>query len=428
MAASSTFDIAPSAARLTNSLRDIGYGFPTAVADLVDNAVTAGASRINIESEFVPNGSYVLLSDDGRGMTELELVEALRFGTRRAYGHNELGRFGLGLKTGSFSQCKRLTVVTRHSPKRARVSVMTLDLNRVNRTDSWTITSGESSPAIERAKAILMEGPGTVVIWEDLDRALPERYAESGWGRRRLASLSTKTADHLSMVFHRFLEGSVPGRSDLVITVNGEKVRPWNPFAPDQRASRALDEQVFEVQTETGSFDVRFQGFVLPSRHAFSTPEEFERMSGPLKWNRQQGMYIYRANRLVQHGGWSGIRGIDEHTKFARASIDFDTDLDEAFQINVAKMRVVLPPTLKQMLERPIHALCLLADDAYRKAANAGEHKPGARATGSGATNLADVGIALKAAMLEGRSLYEFHETLAVLKERNPELSESLGL
>ena len=130
MARSATFDIAPSAARLTGSLRDIGYDFPTAVADLVDNAVTAGATRINIETKFEPNGSYVLISDDGCGMREAELIEALRFGTRRAYGQNELGRFGLGLKTGTFSQCRRLTVATRHTPKRPRLNVMTLDLNQ----------------------------------------------------------------------------------------------------------------------------------------------------------------------------------------------------------------------------------------------------------------------------------------------------------
>lgn len=423
-----THDIAPSAARLTGSLRDIGYGFTTAVADLVDNSVTAEASRINIEAEFVPNGSYVLISDDGRGMTEVELVEALRFGTRRAYGRNELGRFGLGLKTGSFSQCRKLTVVTRRTPKQARISVMTLDLKRVMRTDSWSITLDETSPAIERAKAILMEGPGTVIIWEDLDRALPERYAESGWGRRRLASLSAKTADHLAMVFHRFLEGTVLGRPDMVITVNGEKVEPWNPFAPHEREGRALEDQVFEIQSGANSFDVRFQGFVLPSRDAFSSPEEFERMSGPLKWNRQQGLYIYRANRLVQHGGWSGVRGIDEHTKFARASVDFDTDLDEAFQINVAKMRVVLPPTLKQMLERPIHALCVQADDAYRRAANSGERKPVPQASSGADATLSEVGIALRAAMLEGRSLRAFRETLQVFKDRNPELAQSLGM
>lgn len=428
MARSGTFDVAPSAARLTGSLRDIGYDFPTAVADLVDNAVTAGASRINVETQFEPNGSYVLISDDGVGMGQEQLIEALRFGTRRSYEQNELGRFGLGLKTGSFSQCRRLTVVTRRTLKRATIDVMTLDLNRVMRTDSWSITADESTDAIERAKAILMDGPGTVVVWEDLDRALPERYAESGWGRRRLASLATKAGDHLAMVFHRFIEGSVEGRPELVLSVNGQKLRPWNPFAPEELDRQALDEQLFEIQVEDRSHEVRFQGFVLPARDRFSSSTEFERLSGPLKWNRQQGLYIYRANRIVQHGGWSGIRGIDEHMKLARASVDFDTDLDEAFQINVAKMRVALPPTLRQMLEKPVHELCVRAEDAYRKAANAGDRKPTTKVGSVTDVTLTEVGVALKSAMLDGRDLTDFKEVLSTFKTRNPELAKSLNL
>ena len=111
----------------------------------------------------------------------------------------------------------------------------------------------------------------------------------------------------------------------------------------------------------------RLQRFILPSRDQFSSPVQFEKLSGPLNWNRQQGVYIYRAGRLVQWGGWNGIRGIDEHTKLARAALDFDTDLDSVFNINVAKMRVTIPPQLRQMLERPINELCGQADDAYRK-------------------------------------------------------------
>lgn len=428
VAAGKSIDVAPSAARLTGSLRDIGYDFPTAVADLVDNAIAAGATRINVETQFEPNDSYVLISDDGTGMTETELHEALRFGSRRAYGHNELGRFGLGLKTGSFSQCRRLTVVTRRSPKRAHIHVRTLDLRRVARFDTWSITQDESTPAIDRAKLLLNEGPGTVIVWEDLDRALPERYAESGWGRRRLATLASRTGEHLAIVFHRFIEGAVPDRSDVVISVNGEKLAPWDPFAPDEPARQVVSEQKFEIETQQGSSDVRFQGVVLPSRDMFSSLEEFERLSGPLKWNRQQGLYIYRANRLVQHGGWSGIRGIDEHTKLARASIDFDTALDEAFQINVAKMRVALPPSLKQMLERPIHDLCVRADDAYRRSANSAGSSPSSKSSKASDLALSEVGVALKSAMLTDRGLPEFRSILNVLKKQNPDLAKALDL
>jgi hypothetical protein len=429
VAGTKTFEVAPSAARLTGSLRDIGYDFTTAVADLVDNSIAAGASRINVYTQFVPHGSYVLISDDGSGMSQKDLVEALRFGTRRDYRKNELGRFGLGLKTGSFSQCRRLTVVTRTTPAQARINVMTLDLNRIARTDTWDITAGESTPAIERAKDMLRESPGTVVVWEDLDRVLPERYAETGWGRRRLRALASRTADHLAMVFHRFIAGEASRRSEVVICVDDTKLVPWDPFAPDEAARSVLPEQVFEVEVDEGSSEVRFRGVVLPARDRFSSLEQFERLSGPQKWNRQQGLYIYRADRLVQHGGWSGLRGIDEHTKLARAAVDFDTDLDEAFQINVAKMHVELPPVVRQMLERPVHELCVLADDAYRRSANAigaadGKAKP-AKASD---TALRDVGIALKAALMEDRALEDFRSALDLMRSRHPGLAKQLGL
>lgn len=429
MTGTKTYEVAPSAARLTGSLRDIGYDFPTAVADLVDNSITAGASRINIYTQFEPKGSYVLISDDGTGMSESGLIEALRFGTRRDYDTNELGRFGLGLKTGSFSQCRRLTVVTRTSAKQRVIRVMTLDLNRIARSDRWDITANETSPAIERAKGILRESPGTVVVWEDLDRVLPERYAENGWGRRRLRSLATKTAEHLAMVFHRFIAGGVAGRGEVVICVDDEKLRAWDPFAPDEPERTVLQEQAFEVETDTGSSEVRFRGVVLPARDRFSSLEEFERLSGPLKWNRQQGLYIYRSNRLVQHGGWSGLRGIDEHMKLARASIDFDTDLDESFQINVAKMSVELPPVVRQMVERPVQELCVLADDAYRRSANSGgrsEVTP--KASKASETALRDVGIALKAALIEDKALADFRSAMETLRSRHPDLAKLLDL
>lgn len=421
-------DVPPSAARLTGSLRDIGYDFPTAVADLVDNSIAAGARQVDVTLEFDPNASYVLISDDGKGMTLSAILEALRFGSRRDYARNELGRFGLGLKTGSFSQCRRLTVVSRHAPERNIHNVGTLDLDFVAQEDAWAVLEGETSKAIERAIKRLEERPGTVVVWESLDRVLPDRYAESGWGRRRLRSLASKTAEHLSMVFHRFIAGQ-DGIDSVTISVNDEKLQPWDPFAASEPHTLALPAEIFEIETEAGSSDITFHGYVLPPRDKFSTAEQFERMSGPLKWNRQQGLYVYRANRLVQFGGWNGLRGIDEHTKLARASIDFDTDLDETFQINVAKMSVVLPATLKNMLERPIHDLCVRADAAYRQSAPAGEGRRSApKAGASDGVALREVGVALKAALLDEQDLPGFKAAIQALKERHPDLSAALGL
>lgn len=423
------FDVAPSAARLTGSLRDIGYDFQTAVADIVDNSIAAGATRVDVSLRFEPSASFVLISDDGCGMRPVEVLEALRFGSRRGYARNELGRFGLGLKTASFSQCRRLTVVSRHTPTRSTCTVRTIDLDFIERCDAWAVLADESGAPIERAREILRDGPGTVVAWEKLDRVLPDRFAESGWGRRRLDSLARRTAEHLGMVFHRFIAGS-HGVSPVTISVNDEKLDPWDPFATAEAATVALEPEIFEVEVGGGSSDVVFCGYVLPPRDRFSTPEQFERMSGPLKWNRQQGLYIYRAHRLVQYGGWNGMRGIDEHTKLARASVDFDTDLDETFQINVAKMSVVLPAALKHMIERPVHELCIRADSAYRQAnSTTGERKSSTKSGSSDGVGLKEIGVAVKAALMESANdLAAFRTAVAVLRDRNPDLAARLGI
>jgi hypothetical protein len=428
--------ITPSAARLTESLRDIGYDFPSAVADIVDNSIMAGASRVDVAVEFDGAGSWVSVADNGCGMTANGAVEALRYGTRRTYSRGDLGRYGLGLKTASLSQCRSVTVVTRSSAMANRVAVRTLDLDLIAEWDEWLVVDPGSDPLTERARRGLGDGPGTVVIWRKLDRVLPERRPEGGWARRRLDTLAAKTAEHLGIVFHRFLEGE-KGR-DLVIAVNGEKVEPWNPLAPEEPARQELALQSFEIVSGEIVGIVELRRFVLPSRDQFSSAVQFERLSGPLNWNRQQGLYIYRAGRLVQWGGWNGVRGIDEHTKLARAALDFDTDLDSAFHINVAKMRVTIPPQLRQMLEQPINELCGRADDVYRKTSRrevdgdrrsgSGRRRPWAAPDPAAGTVGDSAGLALRAAAMQAGEYEAFRRILAVLQEQAPDTAAALGL
>lgn len=418
----SFYEATPSAARLTSSLRDIGYDFQTAVADLIDNSVSAGAGNVWVEIEHQGAESYVSIADDGCGMSANALLEALRYGSRRPYGRDDLGRFGLGLKTASLSQCRRLTVVSRLGPEGRTITRRTLDLDTVEEWDEWLVTEEEPSEPVRRAQSRLAEGSGTVVIWEKLDRVLSERHVDTGWGRRRMSSLAQRTAEHLGMVFHRFLDGM--SSRHLVLTVNADKVESWDPFAMCEPATLELPALTMDVDAAHGVGEVRLRRFVLPPRDRFSSTEAFERMSGPLKWNRQQGLYVYRADRLVQFGGWNGLRAIDEHTKLARASLDFCTDLDEAFQINVAKMKVSLPPSLRPMLEKPLHELCLRADEAYRKNTQI-------RSTGHAerkSVDLAEAGVALRAAAMEAGQLQALNATFAVLQRRAPEIWKSLGL
>ncbi|MFJ3786849.1 ATP-binding protein [Streptomyces sp. NPDC090093] len=429
--------ITPSAARLTESLRDIGYDFPSAVADLVDNSVSAGATNVDIFIEFDGPESYVLIADDGIGMSENLLTEALRYGTRRDYQQGELGRYGLGLKTASLSQCRAVTVATRKSTRASRLYVRTLDLDVISEVDQWLVLRPGRENLPQRALTYLTEGTGTVVIWDKLDRVLPENRPEGGWARRRLDALAKRTAAHLGMVFHRFLEGTRDGHQ-VTITMNGEKIEPWNPFAPHEPARKELPRQRFEITVGSITGSVRMNRYVLPSKEHFSSPDQFELMSGPLKWNRQQGLYIYRANRLVQWGGWNGIRGIDEHTKMARASLDFDTDLDDVFNINVAKVRVTVPVQLRQMLERPINELCSRADEAYRKAdrtSEMGSLKPSVprQAVWNGlesaeTTAMKDAGLALRAASMQAGEYAALLRIVAILEAEAPAVAQGLGL
>lgn len=424
-------DVTPSARRLTGSLRDIGYDFVAALADIVDNSVTANATAVDIELVFDGAASYVLVADDGKGMSETELNEALRFGTRRNYELGQLGRYGLGLKTASISQCRRVTVASRRALTVRRLAVRTLDLDHIAASDRWEVIEPRGDAPVHRCLEWLNDGPGTVVFWENLDRVLPARRPDGGWARRRLEQLSDKSREYLGMVFHRFLDGEASRAIPLTITVNGEKVRPWNPFAPLEDHRLELPAQSFEVSTGDIYGRVTLRRYVLPPRNLFSSLSEFERMSGPLKWNRQQGLYIYRANRLIQHGGWCGIRAADEHTKFARAALNFETDLDEVFQINVAKMRVLLPPEVRTLLERPIHELCHRADTVYRKDAHHGPRgeteapaEPRRQAVRTGAS---DIGTALLAAALDAGEHEAFVRVMDKLRSLEPEIADALG-
>lgn len=422
-----TYEIYPSASRLIGSLRDIGYEFTTAVADLVDNSVAAGATHVQVTIRHNDEQSCVMIADDGNGMTEADINEALRFGSRRLYGSDDLGRYGLGLKTASLSQCRRLTVLSRRAEKNRRIHVRQLDLSRIEQTDRWEVVDPPRAGNVARAEELLYQGPGTVVLWEDLDRVIGKTDPGSGWAKRRLSKQGPQLESYLGMVFHRFLTGDVPNHEVLHISINGEKVRPWDPLAPEEATTTLLPLR-WEVPTSAGLQEVHLNRAVLPPRERFSSADEFDRMAGPLKWNRQQGLYIYRSNRLIQGGGWAGIRTIDEHTKLARASLDFPSALDEHFHVNVAKMKVSVPPEIRTMLEDPVHELCREADSIYRSESiqeTGNDDGSSPKRTGKSVEGAA---LAVRAAaMVAGMTPDQIRIFESHLRERHPEVAAHIG-
>jgi hypothetical protein len=360
-----TVEVIPSARRLIGSLRDLGYDFVHALADLVDNSIAAKASKVDIDVRFEGPDSWVRIVDDGIGMSGTQITEAMRYGAERDYETDDLGKFGLGLKTASLSQCRRLTVASRTDPNQRRIEARMWDLDEIQRTNKWEVFI--LSPE-ERDKLLtepLQEHTGTVVKWDALERVLDYKIAWGEKARSGLFSLVGRLDEHLGMVFHRFLTGQARRRKKLSITINGTLVEPWDPFARDEKATEPFDPLEFEIHGQNGKGIVRYQAYILPNQARFSNPRAFQRAGGPNRWNSQQGFYIYRADRMIQSGGWARMRTADEHTKLARAALDFYPDLDTEFQINVAKVRVALPAELKDCLTEPVERLAKRARSVY---------------------------------------------------------------
>lgn len=361
-----TQELIPSARRMITSLRDLGYDFSAAVADIIDNSIEAQARNITIEIQFNGDDSWVCIADDGTGMNAETLTAAMRYGSERDYSEEDLGRFGLGLKTASMSQCRRLTVASRNNRRRASIIARQWDLEHIEQTNTWQVILLTRQDCPPQMLEPLKNSTGTVVLWESLDRILGYKKPYGEDARRRLAQMSRELETHLSMVFHRFL-GEEVKRRHLSISINGNRVEPWDPYARSEQFTRKLKGVRIALEHEGVRGVVTLQPYILPRQSRFSSGLAFSNAAGPQKWNRQQGIYIYRADRMIQSGGWCRLRTFDEHTKLARVALSFSPKLDSAFKINVAKMRVQLPAEIRKAVEAALVPVIKAAQAEYRE-------------------------------------------------------------
>jgi hypothetical protein len=351
-------DVPPNPAALIESMRAFGYSLPTALADLIDNSLSAGARRISIVFEWADGAPLIAVIDDGRGMDERRLIEAMRLGSRSPVEQraaDDLGRFGLGLKSAAWSQARRLTVVTRADG--AGRSARCWDLDHVTSTGRWSLLATGTKPAMDVADHHLGDDCGTAVILENLDRLVGIAADEEA--ERRFLAHVRRTHEHLAMVFHRFLTA----RGRISLAINGAAVEPWDPFMEDVSATQPLSTESLPL----GAGRVEVAPFVLPHVSKL-TAEQHRAGAGPAGWNQQQGFYIYRARRLLVAGGWLGLRRMqrEEHYKLARVRVDLDNSMDEAWQIDVRKATARIPPALEADLRRIASVTRQRAADAYR--------------------------------------------------------------
>ena len=337
-------------------MRAIGYSLSTALADLVDNCIVARANTIQIFTGLGTPDLRVGILDDGVGMTEDELLEAMRLGSRnplKERAQSDLGRFGLGLKTASFSQCRVLTVVTRTKGTTASAR---WNLDHIAESGTWQVQIPDDLTSVPWMKHL--GSSGTLVVWEQIDLGTDD--GDSGRSTNNFVRQMDEACSHLELVFHRFLSGE-PGRRKVSIQMNNRSLEPYDPFHSSHPATIAGPEERIQVAHEY----VLVQAFTLP-HHGKVTPTEWERHAGPEGYVRSQGFYLYRERRLIIHGTWFGLARQSELTKLARVRIDMPNALDAAWKIDVKKASAQLPPPVRDRLRRIIEPLAATSKAVYR--------------------------------------------------------------
>lgn len=343
----------PEPGAMIETFRAIGYSIQAAVADIIDNSISAGAKNIWIDFDWKGFDTWLAIKDDGCGMNNEELIQAMRPGSKNpndTRSSKDLGRFGLGLKTASFSQCRRLSVISK-KPDNNPV-YWTWDLDYVNQTGRWELIKYLPDGNFKRQMDQLKSG--TIIIWNDIDRLVKNLQADNKAALNKFLEIMERVKKHLAMVFHRFIEAG-----KIKLFFQHRETEGWNPFLTANNATQKFPEEPLHNNK------VRLKGFVLPHKSKLSE-EEFRKAEGPGGWNEQQGFYIYRNERLLLAGEWLGMFRKEEHYKLARIMIDLPNNLDAEWQIDIKKSVARPPIILRDQLKAYANKVRAQAVEVYR--------------------------------------------------------------
>ena len=334
----------PFAPVLMESTRAMGYNLEAAVADIIDNSIAAGADMVSIKFSPYDAVPYVTILDNGKGMTKEEINDAMRYGSQSSLNEREstdLGRFGLGMKTASLSQCRCLTVISKQNNT---VVARRWDLDEIYKMGSWALISLNSQDLANIPQYSEQLKPlqhGTLIIWEKLDRMLK--------GTANPDKLMNKQMDyvreHLSLVFHRYLAGE-SGIKKLSISINNLEIEPKDPFLIGRSTVFQADEK-FIIE----GYPIYVSAFMLPHISNLSKKEKAA-LGGSEGLTKDQGFYIYRNKRLLIWGTWFRMHRKDELSKLARIRVDVPNALDHLCTLDIRKSTAIPPDVIKNNLSR----------------------------------------------------------------------------
>ena len=314
-------------------MRSLGYDLPSALADLIDNSITAKANQIKITYSWMNGDPYILISDNGLGMSYDKLKEAMTPGSSSPLEErdlDDLGRFGLGLKTASWSQCKRMTVLTKNA---GNCSHYTWDLEHVNDVDKWELLEElnelESEIISEKIDAF---DSGTAVMWTNLDRVMTDKtYKKNEEHFHRI--MQDEIKPHLEMVFHRFLESG-----SLRIFVGRAECEAWDPFMSKHAQTVKL------IGEKYSDNKISITPYILPHSSKL-TQRELEIAEGAKGWIANQGFFVYRRDRIIIAGGYFNLKKLKREYSYrlCRIKVDLTNEFDLEWKVDVKKNNVVPP-------------------------------------------------------------------------------------
>lgn len=354
----------PEASSMIETFRAIGYTIEAAVADIIDNSISAGARNVWVDFEWMGEATWLSIRDDGCGMNNDELVQAMRPGSKNPLedrSSKDLGRFGLGLKTASFSQCRRLSVVSRR--ENCASVFWTWDLDFVNLSGKWNLI--QYLPQGNFLRLIDASNSGTIVIWNAIDRLVKGLDRDDEKALDKFLVIIAHVKKHLAMVFHKFIEN---GR--LKIYFQGRVIGAWNPFMPDEAATQGFPVEFF------CDGEASVKGYVLPHKSKLSE-EKFKHGEGPKGWNEQQGFYIYRNERMLLAGDWLGMFRKGEPYRLARIEINLPNHFDADWQIDIKKSVARPPLFVRDPLRAYASKVRAQAVEVYRHRGKSAKLYPG---------------------------------------------------
>ncbi len=321
-----------------NSYRSFGYNISTAIADIIDNSISANANVIRLDYKWKGRDSFISISDNGIGMNKEELVLAMTPGSKDPKdprSEKDLGRFGMGLKTASFSQCKRLTCVTKK--ENSSTIKRCWDIDFINEENEWQLLDNVSDKSF--IEIIEKQNSGTLVLWEKLDRIVGNTESSNENVKSAFYSEMISVKQHLRLVFHKFIESK-----RVKIFFQNDEIEPYNPFLLNLNPKPEMGQpEIF------GNVEITY--FILPHMSEIGKTD-YENSGGSLGWFQEQGFYVYRGDRLLVAGDWLGLQKKRDYSKLARIAVNFSNSNDFNWNLDIKKSTATPPIEIRNELDR----------------------------------------------------------------------------